>query len=57
MERTVSGYLFLGIYELEKIVGITKVLGKRCGSVESSTYAATMKRICRKWHEEIKVFT
>ena len=57
MERTVSGYVFLGIYELEKAAGFAKVLGKGCGSFEDSTHAATMKTIFRKWHGEIKVLT
>jgi hypothetical protein len=40
MDRTVSGYPFLGIYELEKATGFAKVLGKGCGSVEGSTHVA-----------------
>jgi len=57
MERNVSRFCFQGSTSWKRQPRVAKVLGKRPGSVEGSTQAATMKTICRKWHGEMKVLS
>ena len=57
MDRNVSLFCLSGSTSWKRQPGVAKVLGKRCGSVEGSTQAATIETICRKWHGEIKVLS